>query len=246
MEDPKMDDKFSKQGNVSEDELEKFAALSQEWWDPNGKCRPLHDLNPTRLQFITDRCRLSGKEVLDIGCGGGILSESMAKRGAKVTGIDMSTEILSVAIQHAESHQLSEHLQYIQTTAEDYAEIHSASFDIVTCMELLEHVPHPISLIKACRKLVKPEGHLFFSTINRNLKSYLLAIVGVEYALKLLPRGTHQYEKFIRPSELDEWLRAADLKLQELSGMTYNPFTRQASLKEDVSVNYLAYAVPNS
>lgn len=228
--------------NYDKAEVEKFSALSEEWWNPEGKCRPLHDLNPTRLQFITDRCRLNDKRVLDIGCGAGILSESMAKREAIVTGIDISADIMRVAKQHAESNHLQ--LHYIQSTAEVFAEQseNAGSFDIITCMELLEHVPNPLSLIKACRQLIKPDGHLFFSTINRSFKAYLLAIVGAEYALRLLPRGTHCYEKFIKPSELDAWLRKANLNLKELSGMDYNPFSRQASLKEDVSVNYLAYA----
>lgn len=231
--------------NVSTEELEKFAALSEEWWDLDGKCRPLHDLNPVRVQFISDRVRLQNKKVLDIGCGGGILTESLAKRGANVTGIDMSMDVLQVAKEHAETNHLSKQLNYIRTTAEEYAEQTEMqeTFDIITCMELLEHVPDPLSLIKACRKLIKPNGHLFFSTINRTFKAYLLAIIGAEYALRLLPKGTHQYEKFIRPSELDQALREAHLTLKELAGMAYNPFNRQASLKTDVSINYLAYAI---
>jgi 2-polyprenyl-6-hydroxyphenyl methylase/3-demethylubiquinone-9 3-methyltransferase len=230
------------QENVSEEELKKFDAMAAEWWDPLGKCRPLHELNPTRLQFIADRCRLNNNTVLDVGCGGGILSESMAKRGATVTGIDVSPAVLSVAKLHALKENLPL-LRYEQTTAEDYAETHPAAFDVVTCLELLEHVPDPLSLIKACAKLVKPKGHLFFSTLNRTPKSYVFAVLGAEYALNLLPRGTHQYDKFIRPSELDAWLTEVGLQLTELNGLSYNPFTHRASLDPDISINYLAHAV---
>ncbi|HEV2524543.1 MAG TPA: bifunctional 2-polyprenyl-6-hydroxyphenol methylase/3-demethylubiquinol 3-O-methyltransferase UbiG, partial [Gammaproteobacteria bacterium] len=201
--------------NIEAAELDKFDAMAADWWDPKGKCRPLHALNPTRLQFIVDRCSLLQKSVLDIGCGGGILSESMQKRGAYVTGIDASLSVLEVAKLHAME---TNSLNYIHTTAEEYAAIHPNSFDVVTCLELLEHVPDPLSLVKAAATLVKPGGHLFFSTLNRTPKSYLFAVLGAEYLLKLLPRGTHQYEKFIRPAELEQWLRQAGLRLKELTG----------------------------
>jgi len=229
--------------NIEKEELNKFNLLANEWWDPKGKCRPLHELNPTRLQFIGDRCRLAQKRILDIGCGGGILSESMAAQGALVTGIDASSQVLEVAKLHAEMSGRTGTLNYIETTAEDYAELHPASFDVITCLELLEHVPDPRSIIEACAKLIKPKGHLFFSTLNRTPKAYLFAVLGAEYALNLLPRGTHEFEKFIKPSELDEWLRNASLSLKELSGLDYNPFTHTSTLTEDVSINYLAHAV---
>jgi 2-polyprenyl-6-hydroxyphenyl methylase/3-demethylubiquinone-9 3-methyltransferase len=234
---------MTKHNNVAPDELNKFDAMAAEWWDPMGKCRPLHELNPTRLQFISDRCRLADRTVIDIGCGGGILSESMAKRGAIVTGLDVAPTVLSVAKLHALQNNIPA-LQYEHSTAEQYAELFPAKFDVVTCMELLEHVPDPLSLIQACAKLVKPNGHLFFSTLNRTPKSYMFAVLGAEYALNLLPRGTHQYDKFIKPSELDIWLRKANLQLTELNGLSFNPFTHRASLNADVSINYLAHATP--
>ncbi len=227
--------------NVEATELDKFDAMAQDWWNPKGRCRALHEFNPVRLQFITDRCSLTQKSVLDIGCGGGILSESLCKRGASVTGIDATRSVLEVAKQHALENNLQ--LDYVHTTAEAYAEIQPNSFDIVTCMELLEHVPNPLSLIKATATLVKPNGHLFFSTLNRTPKSYLFAVLGAEYVLRLLPHGTHQYEKFIRPAELDQWLRQAGLQLKELAGLQYNPITHRVYLNTDVSVNYLAHVV---
>jgi 2-polyprenyl-6-hydroxyphenyl methylase/3-demethylubiquinone-9 3-methyltransferase len=235
--------------NIEATELDKFDAMAADWWDPKGKCRPLHALNPTRLQFIVDRCSLLQKSILDIGCGGGILSESMQKRGAYVTGIDATLSVLEVAKLHAIESNLyktatttdTHTLNYIHTTAEEYATIHPNSFDVVTCMEILEHVPDPLSLIKAAATLVKPGGHLFFSTLNRTPKSYLFAVLGAEYLLKLLPRGTHQYEKFIRPSELEQWLRQAGLRLKELAGLQYNPLTHKTYLNNDVSINYLAH-----
>jgi len=227
--------------NIDQDEFEKFDKLAPHWWDMNGACKPLHDLNPARLQFITDHVFLSQKNVLDIGCGGGILSESMSKRGAFVTGIDISPALLEVAKLHALESDV-QHCHYEESTAEEYTETHLEHFDVITCMELLEHVPDPLSLISACKKMIKPDGHLFFSTLNRTPKSYLLAIIGAEYILKILPKQTHLYEKFIRPSELEEALRKIGLELKTLSGLHYNPFTRKAKLNEDVSVNYLAYA----
>ena len=222
-------------------EIAKFDLIANDWWDPKGKSRPLHDLNPTRLQFIADRVSLADKTVLDIGCGGGILSESMAARGAMVTGLDVAPSVLAVAKLHAAQNNI-ENIHYVEASAEEFAETHAKHFDVVTCMELLEHVPDPESLIAAASKLVKPQGHLFFSTLNRNPKSYLLAILGAEYILNLLPRGTHEYAKFIRPSELAKWFTKSGIMLQDLAGIQYNPFTHTATLNDDVSVNYLVHA----
>lgn len=226
--------------NVSAQELDKFSHLANDWWDPNGPCRPLHAINPARLQFISDRCDLNSTQVLDIGCGGGILTEALARRGALVTGIDANVDLIEVARSHALDHKLNIH--YESTLAENFATDHSKQFDVITCMELLEHVPDPNSLIQACAALLKPGGHCFFSTLNRTLKAYCLAIVGAEIVLKLLPRHTHEYEKFIRPSELKTALEQAGLKLQDLSGLYYNPILKQTRLTQDVSVNYLAHA----
>jgi len=225
-------------------ETEKFEALAENWWDREGPCRPLHDLNPTRLQFIVDRCSIEEKTILDIGCGAGILSESLAKRHAFVTGIDASPTLVQAAKQHARSHaHAMEHLRYEVSTAETFAKENPQVFDVVTCMELLEHVPSPLELIQSCANLVKPQGHLFFSTLNRTPKSFFLAVVGAEYVLNLLPKHTHQYSKFIRPSEFAESLRKANLYLEELAGLDYNPFTRQSKLSSDVSINYLAHVI---
>lgn len=229
--------------NIDLEETEHFAKMAEEWWDPKGPCRPLHDLNPVRLQFITDRIEVLGKKILDIGCGGGLLTESLAKRHAIVTGIDATEKLIEVAKQHAASQMQVQKeknlLSYFLTSAEAFAEIHPAEFDIITCLELLEHVPDPESLILACRKLIKPGGSLFFSTLNRNPKSYFMAIIGAEYLLKILPKNTHHYAKFIRPSELDQALRQANLQLKDIAGLQYNPFTHQAKLTQDVSVNYI-------
>jgi 2-polyprenyl-6-hydroxyphenyl methylase/3-demethylubiquinone-9 3-methyltransferase len=225
--------------NFDYQEIAQFERMADQWWDKEGPCRPLHDLNPTRLQFIADQCSLPTKKVLDIGCGGGILTESLTKRGAMVTGIDATQTLIEIANTHALNANLSIH--YIHTTAEVLAETHPAAFDIITCLELLEHVPHPELLIRACAALIKPGGHLFFSTLNRTPKAYAMAILGAEYLLKLLPKNTHHYEKFIRPSELDSALRAENLNLMNITGLKYNPFTRQCSLIQDPSVNYLVH-----
>ena len=229
--------------NVDEQELAKFEALASRWWDPESEFKPLHDINPLRLDYIDERAGgLAGQRIVDIGCGGGILAESMALRGAQVLGIDMSEAPLAVA----QLHQLESgaELEYRRTTAEDLAESEPSSFDVVTCMEMLEHVPDPASTIRACAQLIKPGGHLFFSTINRNPKAYLFAIIGAEYVLRMLPKGTHDYRKFIRPSELDGWTRAAGLAIRHLTGLHYNPLTGRYWLGPGLTVNYMAHCRP--
>lgn len=227
------------QANVDQAEIAKFDALASRWWDPAGEFGALHEINPLRLDFIRQRATLSGSKAVDIGCGGGILAESMAKAGAKVTGIDMAEGPLAVARLHqAES---GTDVDYLRSTAEELAEERSGQYDVVTCLEMLEHVPSPKTVIAACAKLVKPGGQVFFSTINRNPKSFMFAIVGAEYVLRLLPAGTHEYAKFIRPSELEAWARHAGLELQDSIGMHYNPVTREYSLGENLDVNYLMY-----
>lgn len=223
--------------NVDHAELEKFSALAHRWWDPESEFRPLHHINPLRLDWIDTLAGLNGKRVIDVGCGGGILAEAMASRGAQVTGIDMAEKSLKVAQLHLLESGRS--VDYRHISAEDIAAAEPDSFDIVTCMEMLEHVPNPASTIAACARMAKPGAWLFFSTLNRNPKSYLLAILGAEYILKLLPRGTHDWSRFIKPSELATHIRAAGLDLAELIGMTYNPFTRAYSLGSDTDVNYL-------
>ncbi|MFH1814735.1 MAG: bifunctional 2-polyprenyl-6-hydroxyphenol methylase/3-demethylubiquinol 3-O-methyltransferase UbiG [Pseudomonadota bacterium] len=229
------------QQNADPLELEKFSELAHRWWDPESEFRPLHEINPLRLDWI-DRCvGIAGKQVLDVGCGGGILSESMAARGAVVTGIDLGEKALSVARLHLlESGRI---VRYVLESAEDHARENAGQYDVVTCMEMLEHVPDPASTIRACATMVRPGGTVFFSTLNRNAKSWLFAIVGAEYVLRLLPRGTHEYEKFIKPSELAQDARAAGLREAELMGMTYNPLTKVYSLGRDTSVNYLMRCV---
>ena len=229
--------------NIDPAEVAKFDQTASRWWDPNSEYKPLHDINPLRLDYIDDRAALKGKRVVDIGCGGGILAESMAVRGAQVVGVDMAGTALSVARLHTLESGVS--VDYRQMTGEQLAETEPASFDVVTCMELLEHVPDPASLIAACARLVKPDGHVFFSTINRNPKSYLFAVLGAEYVLSMLPKGTHDFAKFIRPAELARWIRGAGLSLRELTGMSYNPINRHYYLGSDVSVNYLVHAVNN-
>jgi 2-polyprenyl-6-hydroxyphenyl methylase/3-demethylubiquinone-9 3-methyltransferase len=224
--------------NVDPAEIEKFSALAHRWWDPNSEFRPLHEINPLRLDWIQGMVPLKGLRVLDVGCGGGILSEAMAKAGADTLGIDMAEKSLKVAKLHAMESQV-QGLAYEQLPVESLAEREPASFDVVTCMEMLEHVPDPQAVVSACSQLVKPGGWVFFSTLNRNAKSFLFAIVGAEYVLNLLPRGTHDYEKFIRPSELVGMARQSGLNLQATRGMQYNPITRRYWLSDDVSVNYL-------
>ncbi len=227
--------------NCDPREVAKFDELAARWWDPNGECKPLHDINPLRLAFIERHAPLAQRQVLDVGCGGGILSEAMAARGARVTAIDMAASSLQVARLHLLESGLT--VDYHCITAEALALRQPAAFDTVTCMELLEHVPDPASLVAACARLVKPGGHLFFSTLNRNPKAYLQAIVGAEYLLGLLPKGTHNYARFIRPAELDGWLRAADVTLRHMAGLSYNPLSRRYRLSKDVSVNYLVHGV---
>ena len=222
--------------NVDPAELEKFSALAHRWWDPQGEFRPLHELNPLRLAWIDGLANLGGKAVLDAGCGGGILAEAMARLGASVTGIDLSERPLRVAELHLLESGLS--VSYQKISAEDLSKTHPETFDVVTCMELLEHVPDPASTVAACAQLVQPGGRVFFSTIHRNPKSYLFAVIGAEYLLKLLPKGTHDYARFIKPSELAHWCRDAGLQPLELKGMTYNPLTDQYRLSADCDVNY--------
>ncbi|HUN69775.1 MAG TPA: bifunctional 2-polyprenyl-6-hydroxyphenol methylase/3-demethylubiquinol 3-O-methyltransferase UbiG [Burkholderiales bacterium] len=222
--------------NADPAELAKFSELAHRWWDPQGEFRPLHDLNPLRLGWIDGLAGLAGKTVLDVGCGGGILSEAMARLGANVTGIDLSEKPLKVAQLHLHESGLA--VEYRKISAEELAGTNPGTFDVVTCMELLEHVPDPSSTVAACSRLAKRGGHVFFSTINRNPKSYLFAVIGAEYLLGLLPKGTHDYARFIRPSELSGWCREAGLRPLELKGMTYNPLTNTYRLGENCDVNY--------
>jgi 2-polyprenyl-6-hydroxyphenyl methylase/3-demethylubiquinone-9 3-methyltransferase len=225
--------------NFDPAELEKFAALAHRWWDKNSEFKPLHAINPLRLNFIDGAVGLKGKRVLDVGCGGGILSESMSEKGADVIGIDLGEKALKVA----KLHQLESGSQvdYQLIAVEELASQQPESFDVVTCMEMLEHVPDPAAIIDDCARLVKPGGSVFFSTINRNPKAYLFAVIGAEYVLNMLPKGTHAYEKFIKPSELSVWARQAGLNVEQLKGMSYNPLTQHYSLGSDISVNYLIH-----
>ncbi len=229
--------------NVDPRELAHFNALAGRWWDPEGEFGALHRINPLRLSYVSERCSLAGSRVLDVGCGGGILSEALASAGAQVTGIDLAEDALQVARMHLlESGAV---VDYKLKDVEKQAAATPAAFDALTCMELLEHVPDPARLVDACARLVRPAGKLFFSTINRNAKSFLFAIIGAEYLLRMVPRGTHSYERFIRPSELEAWGRAAGLTLTDVTGMTYNPLTDAFRLGSDVDVNYLAcFVVP--
>ncbi len=224
--------------NVDELEIRKFEALAARWWDPDSEFRPLHEINPLRLNYLSQKVNLAGKKVLDIGCGGGILAEAMARHGADVTAIDLAEASLSVARLHQLESGLDIDYRYI--SAEELAEQEAASFDVVTCLEMLEHVPDPASVVQACATLCKPGGLVAFSTINRNPKSYLFAIIGAEYLLRLLPRGTHDYDKFIKPSELAAWARDAQLQLNDQTGMGYNPLSKRYFLENNVDVNYIA------
>ena len=226
--------------NVDQDEISKFDALAHRWWDPDGDFKPLHDINPVRLDYIASRTQLNEGAVVDVGCGGGILSESMARGGATVTGIDMASKALTVARLHALESQVQ--LTYADTTAEQLAQEHPAEFRTVTCMEMLEHVTSYPSTVQACADLATAGGDLFFSTINRSPKAYLLLVLGAEYVLRLLPRGTHEYEKFIKPSELAQAIRDAGLQVVDVSGMAYNPFTRKCTIGRDLDANYLLHA----
>ncbi len=220
-------------------ELEKFSALAHRWWDPESEFKPLHQINPLRLDWIDSLAPLAGKSALDIGCGGGILAEAMARRGARVKGVDLSEKALKVAQLHLHESKLA--VDYEAISAEDLAARSPGAYDVVTCMELLEHVPDPASTVRACAQLARPGGHVFFSTINRNLKSYLFAVIGAEYVLKLLPKGTHDYAKFVKPSELARHCRDAGLGVREIIGMTYNPLGRTYALGADTGVNYLVH-----
>ena len=234
---------MSETANVDQAEIAKFEAIASRWWDPQSEFKPLHEINPLRVNFIDRIAPLAGKRVLDVGCGGGILSEAMALRGAQVTGIDMGETPIKVARLHSLESGVEVDYRHgnAEALAEEIGDSHEQQFDIVTCLEMLEHVPEPASVIAACEKMLKPGGHLFLSTINRNPKAYLLAVIGAEYLLKLLPRGTHDYAKFIKPSELAAWVRDSGLEVGELAGMTYNPLSKRYRLGNDVDVNYLMH-----
>jgi len=226
--------------NIDRSEQEKFDRLAAGWWDPEGESRPLHELNPARVRFVEERTVLKGRTLADIGCGGGILSEALAAQGAHVTGIDIAGKALAVARLHL--HESGLQVDYVQSTAEAFAESNGGVFDVLTCMELLEHVPDPRSVLRACADLLKPGGDAFLSTLNRTPAAFALAILGAEYVARLLPRGTHHYERFIRPSEMLEWLRLAGLEPLEVRGLHYNPLTRTARVGGSVAVNYLVHA----
>jgi 2-polyprenyl-6-hydroxyphenyl methylase/3-demethylubiquinone-9 3-methyltransferase len=225
--------------NVDPAEIAKFDSAAPRWWDPDGEFRPLHDLNPVRLDYIDGRVGLAGRRVADVGCGGGLLAEGMARRGARVLGIDLSSEAVAVAKLHALETGVT--VDYREMAAEALASAEPGAFDLVTCLEMLEHVPDPAAVVAATARLVRPGGDVVFSTINRNARSFALAIVGAEYLMRLLPMGTHRYARLIRPSELSRWARAAGLELVDLAGLAYDPFARRARLSGDVSVNYLAH-----
>lgn len=224
--------------NVHLHEINKFGSLAERWWDTTGEFKTLHDINPLRIRFIQEHAEINGKRIVDVGCGGGILSEGLAKNGADVLGIDLSEELIDIADLHGLESGVNAH--YRKISAEALAEEQSEGFDHVTCMEMLEHVPDPASIVRACAKLVKPGGTVFFSTLNRKPKAYLLAIVAAEYVLRMLPKGTHDFKTFIKPSELSRWSRDADLELQSMAGIEYNPLTKRFSLGKDLDVNYLA------
>jgi len=226
--------------NVDPKEVAKFDEVAFRWWDPESEFKPLHEINPLRLKFIDQNASLSGKTVIDVGCGGGILSESMAKSGATVSGIDMGKGPIEIAKLHLLESGLT--IDYQQISVEEYAEQHPEKFDVVTCMEMLEHVPDPASIIHACAKMLKPGGAIFFSTLNRKPKSYVHAILGAEYFLKMLTPGTHDYKKFIKPSELANWMRSADLDIVSMKGLSYNPIAKNYKITDDIDVNYMIYA----
>ncbi|MEM7027826.1 MAG: bifunctional 2-polyprenyl-6-hydroxyphenol methylase/3-demethylubiquinol 3-O-methyltransferase UbiG [Pseudomonadota bacterium] len=227
--------------NINETEVNKFSSRAEEWWKNDGDFKTLHEINPVRLAYIESRINIPAKSVLDIGCGGGILSEAMAAKNAIVTGIDAGQKNIDCANQHAATNGLS--IDYQCITAEEFAQKHQSQFDLITCMELLEHVPNPESLISACAKMIKPGGHVIFSTINRHPKSYLFAILAAEYVLNLLPKGTHDYQQFIRPAELAAWCHTTGLTVKDIQGMQYNPFLNQCNLSEKPDVNYLMDSV---
>lgn len=228
---------MEKRENIDLDEVEKFSSQANDWWNSDGAFKTLHDINPGRLNFVAKHVFLKDSHILDIGCGGGIFAEAMAKQGGIVTGLDASNENIVMASQHASESKLD--ITYITDTAETHSKNHTNQYDVITCMELLEHVPDPVSIIRACSTMIKPGGHVMFSTINRNLKAYMLAIVTGEYVLNLLPKGTHQYSKFIRPSELISWCKEYGLELNDLKGMNYNPLLKRCSLEKSPDVNYL-------
>lgn len=228
--------------NVDASEIAKFEALASRWWDTESEFKPLHEINPLRCNFIDLHSPVAERDIIDVGCGGGLLCEGLTQRGAKVVGIDMGEAPLKVAQLHSLESNLK--IDYQKSTAEDFAEKHPEKFDIVTCLEMLEHVPDPDSVVKACAKLVKPGGHLYFSTINRNPKAYAFAVIGAEYILKMLPKGTHDYAKFIKPSELATCIRDSELEIKNMTGLTYNPITKNYKLNpKDVSVNYMIHAI---
>ena len=226
--------------NVDPEEIEKFNLLAHKWWDPTSEFKPLHEINPLRLNFIKSSVNLKGKKVLDVGCGGGILSESLASAGAEVTGIDQGDKVIQIAKLHAKESGVK--IKYKHINIEDFYKNTDERFDVITCLEMLEHVPDPNSIINTCSKLLKPGGKIFFSTINKNLKAFLFAIIGAEYILNLLPKGTHEYKKFIKPSQLQAWASGNNLSFDSIIGMTYNPITQKYKLSQDTSVNYIVEA----
>lgn len=230
--------------NIDPAEIAKFDAMAKKWWDPDGPMKPLHDLNPLRLAYVTDHSDIKNKQVLDIGCGAGILTESLAKSGALATGVDLSASAIDIAKQHAQENNVPVTYQRIAT--EEFAKDNACRFDVITCMEMLEHVPDPTSIIQSAAHMLKPNGFVFFSTINRNTKAFLSAIVGAEYILRLLPKGTHEYQKFIRPSELRRFAESANLELKGIKGITYHPFKRTFEITDDVSINYVTYFAKES
>ena len=227
--------------NLDHDEVNKFDELATRWWDTEGEFKPLHQINPLRVGFIRERCELNGKKILDVGCGGGILSEALSSLGAKVTGIDASDNTIGVAMSH--SKKVGSNVKFLKNTIEEFKSSHpEEKFDVITCLEMLEHVPSPADIVKICSEMLEDGGDIFFSTINRNPRSYLFAILGAEYILNLLPKGTHDYEKFIKPSELARWIRGSDLSSKETVGLSYNPITGNYWLGKDIQVNYMVHA----